>query len=205
MTAGKKRAALYCRVSTTDQSVAMQIDCLREYAAHRGYEIVHEFCEVGQSGARDNRPELLKLMDTARKRKVDAVLVYRFDRFARSVRHLVNALHEFEGLGVEFISYSENISTDSPLGRAMFSICAALAELERNLIRERSIEGVRRAVARHGRRPGRPAKQVDTERVLALHREGKSFSEIGRLVGVSRNIVARIVRPHETTPVGSAS
>jgi DNA invertase Pin-like site-specific DNA recombinase len=201
----EKRAAIYCRVSTTrDQSPQMQIDCLREFATHRGYKIVSEYVDHGVSGVKDSRPELNKLMDAARKAKIDAVLVYRFDRFARSVRHLVNALHEFDSLGIEFVSYSENIQTSTPLGRALFAICSALSELERNLIRERSLEGVRRAVAR-GAKVGRPPAQVDKEQVLLLRSQGKNFSEIARLVKVSRNVVARIVRAHETTPAPSAS
>jgi DNA invertase Pin-like site-specific DNA recombinase len=195
----EKRTALYCRVSTSEQSPQMQIDCLTEFARHRGYKIVQRFVDHGVSGVKDSRPELNKLMDAARKRKIDVVLIYRFDRFARSVRFLVNALHEFDSLGVEFVSYAENVDTSTPLGRCLFQMCSALAELERNLIRERSIEGVRRAVARHGRRPGRPAKQVDKERVLALRAEGKNVSEIARLVGVGRNIVARIVKESEAT------
>lgn len=136
------RAAIYARVSTlAGQSPQMQLDVLREYAARRGLAVVAEFVDQGVSGARDQRPELDRLMVGARQRAFDLVLVYRFDRFARGVRHLVTALDEFQALGIEFVSYSESLDTSTPMGRAMFSIIAALAELERDIIVERSVEG----------------------------------------------------------------
>jgi len=131
-------------------------------------------------------------MDAARKRKLDIVIVYRFDRFARSVRHLVNALHEFDELGVSFVSYSENLDTSTPLGRALFAIASALGELERDLIVERSTEGQRRARAR-GKHVGRPRLDVSAERVLAMKRAGASVHQIAREVGVNRTVVRRVL------------
>ena len=147
----------------------------------------------GASGARERRPALDELMDAARKRTFDVVLVYRFDRFARSVRHLVAALDEFDALGVDFVSYSESLDTSTPMGRAMFSICAALAELERSIIVERSVEGQRRARAR-GKHVGRPRRQVDAGRVLRLLGEGRSLRAITKATGLSRTVVTRVVR-----------
>ena len=134
-----KRAAIYARVSTLGgQSPQMQLDALREYASHRQLEVVAELVDHGVSGARDQRPALDELMAATRQRRVDVVLVHRFDRFARSVRHLVTALDEFQALGVEFVSYTESMDTSTPLGRAMFSIVAALADYaERAVMRSR--------------------------------------------------------------------
>jgi DNA invertase Pin-like site-specific DNA recombinase len=188
------RAAIYARVSTiTGQSPQMQLDVLREYAARRELEVVAEFIDRGVSGARDHRPELDRLMIGARQRAFDVVLVYRFDRFARGVRHLVGALDEFEALGIEFVSYSESLDTSTPMGRAMFSIIGALAELERNIVLERSIEGQRRARAR-GTHVGRPRREVDEARVIQLRADGASVRAVARALGVSRGIVERIER-----------
>ncbi len=188
------RAAIYARVSTlAGQSPQMQLDVLREYAARRELEVVGEFVDHGVSGARDQRPELDRLMTGARQRAFDLVLVYRFDRFARGVRHLVTALDEFQALGVEFVSYGESLDTSTPMGRAMFSIVAALAELERNLVIERSIEGQRRARAR-GTHVGRPRRVVDEGEVLRLRAEGASVRAVARTLGLSRTVVTRVVR-----------
>ena len=171
----------------------MQLDVLREYAARRGLAVVAEFVDQGVSGARDQRPELDRLMVGARQRAFDLVLVYRFDRFARGVRHLVTALDEFQALGIEFVSYSESLDTSTPMGRAMFSIIAALAELERDIIVERSVEGQRRARAR-GKHVGRPRRAVDAARILRLRAEGRSLRAIARALGASRTVITRVVR-----------
>jgi DNA invertase Pin-like site-specific DNA recombinase len=171
----------------------MQLDVLREYALRRELDVVVELVDHGMSGARDHRPALDKLMTAARRREIDVVLVYRFDRFARSVRHLVTALDEFKALGVDFVSYSESIDTSTPLGRAMFSIVAALGELERSIVVERSVEGQRRARAR-GTHVGRPRRVVDVAEVLELRRAGTSLRAIARATGLSRTVVTRVVR-----------
>jgi len=171
----------------------MQLDVLREYAARGELEVVGEFVDHGVSGARDQRPELDRLMSCARQRAFDVVLVYRFDRFARGVRHLVTALDEFQALGVEFVTYSESLDTSTPMGRAMFSIVAALAELERNIVIERSVEGQRRARAR-GAHVGRSRRAVDEVRVMQLRAEGLSVRAVARALGVSRTVVERVLR-----------
>ncbi len=178
------RTAIYARVSTlAGQSPQMQLDVLREYAARRGLEVAAEFVDHGVSGALEHRPELDRLMAGARQRAFEVVLVYRFDRFARGVRHLVTALDEFQALGVEFVSYSESLDTSTPMGRAMFSIVAALAALERDILVERSAEGQRRARAR-GTHVGRPRREVDEVRLLALLGEGQSVRAIARATGL---------------------
>ena len=126
------RVAIYARVSTSDQSTEVQLLDLRRYVADRRWQVFEEYCDDGISGSKDSRPALNKLMDDARKRRFDVVLVWRFDRFARSTKHLILALEEFRNLGIDFISYQENIDTSSPLGGAIFTIISAVAQLERD-------------------------------------------------------------------------
>jgi DNA invertase Pin-like site-specific DNA recombinase len=130
------------------------------------------------------------LMDDARKRRFDVVLVWRFDRFARSTKHLILALEEFRNLGIDFVSYQENIDTSSPLGGAIFTIISAVAQLERDIIAERVRAGLRRA-SEHGKQLGRPKAQVSTEDVVRLHSEGLSHRQIAARLGCSRTAVAR--------------
>src|SRR5262245_62316621 len=152
-----KRSALYMRVSTKGhgQTTETQAVALRDYAAHRGFEIIEEYRDEGISGTRDSRPALDRLMKDARARKFDVVVVARFDRFARSVSHLLRALEEFSHLRIDFVSLSESIDTSTPMGRMVFTVIGAVAELERSLIRERVAMGLNRA-RKNGRRLGRP-------------------------------------------------
>ena len=182
------RIAIYARVSTKDQSCELQVRDLRAYCAARGFDLVREYIDVGQSGAKDSRPELNKLMDHARKRKFDAVVVWRFDRFARSTKHLLTALEEFRSLGIQFISYQENIDTSSALGQALFTIVSAVAQLERDLIRERVSAGIRNARA-NGKRLGRPKSGVDHVRIAELKAQGFSLRQIAATLGVGYGTV----------------
>jgi DNA invertase Pin-like site-specific DNA recombinase len=149
------RTALYLRVSTADQKPDLQYDGLRAYAAHASLEVVQDYCDVGVSGRREGRPQLNALMTAVRNHEIDCVLVWKFDRFARSTRHLLVALEEFNHLGVRFISVQDQIDTDSPMGRAMFTIIGAMAELESSLISERVTAGMMAAQTR-GKHLGRP-------------------------------------------------
>ncbi len=142
----RNRVAVYARVSTSDQSTESQLLDLRRYVRERGWDIFREYVDEGISGTKDSRPALNELMNDARKRRFDAVLVWRFDRFARSTRHLINALEEFKNLGIDFVSYQENIDTSSPLGSAIFTIISAVAQLEKDIIAERVKAGLRKAV-----------------------------------------------------------
>jgi len=171
------RTGIYARVSTRDQSCDLQIRDLRAYCQARGFELVREYVDAGQSGAKDSRPELNKLMDDARKRQFDAVVVWRFDRFARSTKHLLTALEEFRSLGIQFISYQENVDTSTPLGQAPFTIVSAVAQLERELIRERVTAGIRNARA-NGKKLGRPKTSMDRAQVLQLREQGHSLQQI---------------------------
>jgi DNA invertase Pin-like site-specific DNA recombinase len=150
------RTAIYLRVSTAEQKPDLQYDGLSAYAAHAGLNVVQDYFDVGVSGRREGRPKLNALMTAARNREIDCVLVWKFDRFARSTRHLLVALEEFNHLGVRFISVQDQIDTDSPMGRAMFTIIGAMAELESSLISERVTAGMRAAESR-GKHLGRPA------------------------------------------------
>ncbi len=123
----RNRVALYARVSTTEQSTDSQLLDLRRYVRERGWNIFKEYVDEGISGTTDSRPALNELMNDAKKRRFDVVLVWRFDRFARSTRHLINALEEFKNLRIDFVSYQENIDTSSPLGSAIFTIISAVA------------------------------------------------------------------------------
>jgi DNA invertase Pin-like site-specific DNA recombinase len=182
------RIAIYARVSTKDQSCDLQIRDLRAYCTARGFDLVREYVDVGQSGAKDSRPELNKLMDDARKRQFDAIIVWRFDRFARSTKHLLTALEEFRSLGIQFISYQENVDTSTPLGQALFTIVSAVAQLERDLIRERVSAGIRNARA-NGKKLGRPKSSVDRERILELKAQGHSLRQIATNLGVGYGTV----------------
>lgn len=187
------KVALYLRVSTKDQQVENQRLDLSRYGETRGWEIVREYTDVGVSGAKTKRSGLNQLMHDARKRRFDLVLVWRFDRFARSVKHLVDALYEFRALGIHFVSFQENVDTTTPMGEAMFAIIAAIAQLERDLIRERILAGLRRARA-EGIRLGRPAKELDYSRISELRAENRSIRDIAGLLGLSKSRVAYALR-----------
>ena len=182
------RIGIYARVSTKDQSCELQLRDLRTYCAARGFEPAGEYVDVGQSGAKESRPELNKLMEDARKRKFDVIVVWRFDRFARSTRHLLLALEEFRSLGIQFISYQENMDTSSPLGQALFTIVSAVAQLERDLIRERVSAGIQNARA-NGKKLGRPRSEVDRERIQELKAQGQSLRQIATKLGVGYGTV----------------
>src|ERR1700745_3258736 len=156
------RAAIYARVSTSNngQDPRVQTREIREYCERRGWQIAVEYVDAGISGAKDSRPELNKLMQDAHRRYFDAVVVWKFDRFARSVSHLLRALETFRALGVEFVSLNEQVDTSTPMGKMVFTVLAAVAELERGLIVERVRAGLRNARAK-GKRLGRPRAGVD--------------------------------------------
>ena len=194
-----KRVALYARVSTKNhaQDPETQLMALREYAKARGLEVFGEYVDVGISGGKDSRPALNQLMADARKRRFDAVLVARFDRFARSTRHLVLALEEFNALGVDFISLSESVDTSTPMGKMVFTVLAAVAELELSLIRERVVMGLERAKAQ-GKQLGRPMIEANEEQLLALSEQGLSSRQIAEQLNLSPSTVLRRLAASKT-------
>jgi len=189
-----KRAAIYARVSTKNngQNPETQLVALRGYVQNRGWEITAEYVDHGISGSKDSRPQLDRLMKDARARKLDVVIVARFDRFARSTRHLILALEEFQSLGVDFISLNESIDTSTAMGKMVFTVLGAVAELERNIIRERVTAGLRRA-KKEGKTLGRPRVIVDREKVRQLHGHGSSVRIIANQLGLTKSTVHSIV------------
>jgi DNA invertase Pin-like site-specific DNA recombinase len=180
------KTALYARVSTsnTSQTPEMQIRELREYCKRRGWKITHEFVDVGVSGSKETRPQLDKLIAEAHRRHFDSVVCWRFDRFARSVSHLLRALEMFKALGIEFVSLSEQVDTSTPTGKMVFTVLGAVAELERNLIAERVRAGLRNARAK-GKILGRPRKLANCDEIHRLRAQGASWRAVGTALGVS--------------------
>ena len=184
------RVAIYARVSTTNhgQDVTLQRRELRQFAEARGWTMVGTYIDDGVSGAKDSRPELNRLMADAHKRCFDVVAVWRFDRFARSVSHLLRALETFSALGIAFVSLSEQMDTTTPTGKMVFIVLGAVAELERSLIAERVRAGLRNARAK-GKTLGRPRVAVDAARIDRLRAQGRSIREIADDLGYSRGVV----------------
>ena len=199
------KVAIYARVSTTNgQDPEMQLRELREYADRRGWKIAGEYVDAGISGAREKRPELDRMMADAHRRRFDAVVVWKFDRFARSVSHLLRALETFKALGIEFVSLSEQVDTSTPTGRMIFTVLGAVAELERSLIAERVRAGLRNARAK-GKRLGRPPRVVDRARIARLRRTGASWAAIGRELGMGEGTVRRAAQTPAKNPSARAS
>ncbi|MGC1424089.1 MAG: recombinase family protein, partial [Terracidiphilus sp.] len=194
-TAPVKRAALYMRVSTVDQHPETQLYDLRQMAAQRGFDIVREITDK-ISSTKARRPGLEELMRDARHGKFDVVLVWACDRIARSTRHFLEVLDEFNRLEVEFVSFREQIDTGGPLGRAIVVIIGAIAELERSLIIERVRSGMRRARL-EGRHIGRPALELDREAICRDRCRGQSLGQIAREHRISRTTVHRILSQAE--------
>ena len=184
-----KTVALYARVSTLDQNCDMQLEDLRRFAAQR-FGQTHEYVDKGVSGAQRHRPRLDALMADARRRRFDVVLVWKFDRFARSVKHLVDSLGEFRALGIDFVSYTEGVDTTTPSGELLFHIMGAVAQFERDLIAERVRAGIAHARAM-GKRIGRPRAPIDSGSVLRLRAEGQSLRQIARTLDVPVSRVRR--------------
>jgi len=188
------KVGIYTRVSTENQSVDMQLVALRQYAKQRGFEVYKEYSDI-TSGSKSSRPALNELMEDARKRIIDVVLVWKFDRFARSVKQLTDALIELNHLGVEFISYTENIDTSSPTGKVLFTIISAMAEFERSLIVERVKAGIENARAK-GRRIGRPTLITEgiNEKIRELSDKGHSVREVAKQIKISASLVHKTLK-----------
>ena len=186
------RAAIYARVSTANngQDPRVQTRELQEYCERRGWTVAGEYVDVGISGTKEKRPELDRLMKEAHGRRFDAVVVWRFDRFARSVSHLLRALETFQALGIQFVSLSEQLDTSTPTGKMVFTVLGAVAELERSLIVERVKAGLRNARAK-GKRLGRPEKIVDAARIGRLRAQGVSWRKIARQMECSARTARR--------------
>ncbi len=188
-----KNCAIYTRVSTADQTVENQKRDLLCYCQGRELEVVAVFEDTGVSGAKVSRAQLDEMMKQARQRRFDTVLVWKFDRFARSTSRLLAALQEFRDLGIDFISYSEGIDTSTSVGKMVFTFLGAIAEFERSLIQERTRSGLQRA-KEAGIVCGRPRKGFDIGEALKLHGEGWGVRRIGKKLGVSYGTVHRALK-----------
>ena len=189
------KVALYARVSTRDkQNPEVQMRELWEYASKRGWEVAGEYIDK-MSGTKDSRPQLDAMMKLAKARKLDAIVVWKLDRFGRSLRHLVNALTELEAVGCAFVSITNGIDLSTPQGRLMFHIIAAMGEFERELIRERVLSGLADAKAR-GAKLGRPAvrreRDKDAVAIRQMRDAGDSYESIADELGRSKSDVYRV-------------
>ncbi len=183
----------------------MQTRELREYIERRGWTLSGEYVDVGISGAKEKRPELDRLMQEAHRRKFDCVVVWKFDRFARSVSHLLRALDTFRVLGIEFVSLSESLDTATPAGRMVFTVLGAVAELERSLIVERVKAGLRNARAK-GKRLGRPQVFLDARKIALLREQGRSWPQIAKQLGCGVGTAFRAYQNLSTNrPISTAA
>ena len=196
-----KRTAIYARVSTVGagQDPGMQLKELREYCERRGWEVAGEYVDAGISGAVDSRPQLNRLMEDAHHRAIDAVVCWKFDRFARSVSHLLKALETFRVLGIEFVSLTEQVDTATPMGKMIFTVLGSVAELERSLIVERVRAGMRNARAKGkliGRPPLRRFSKSEMEQVRTARRRKESIRRLAIQHNTTQYIINRILAGH---------
>ncbi|MFH1377099.1 MAG: recombinase family protein [Candidatus Woesearchaeota archaeon] len=180
-----KTAGVYMRVSTKDkQDIKTQDSLLADYCKKRGWKVFKKYIDKGISGAKESRPELNKLMDDARKRKFDVCLVYRYDRFGRSSKHLLTTLDEFKALGIDFVSYNENIDTTSAMGEFFFTIVSGFAQFERSIIAERVKDGVARAIKERGKW-GRNKVKFNEHYAKAELDKGRSLRDVAKELGLN--------------------
>ncbi len=185
------RVALYARCSTPEQTVNLQLDALREYVMVRGFDAVAEYVDEGQSGVKVRRPALNRLLRDAHLRRFDAVLVWKLDRLGRSLSHLIRLVDQLGSLGVDLISLNDpGLDTTGPTGRLIFHVMGAVAEFERDLIRERTKAGMK-AAQRRGKRIGRPRVGIPLARADQLLAVGRSVAQVARELGVSRTTLHR--------------
>ena len=185
------RVAIYARCSTADQSVDLQLDGLRDYTEARGFELVEEYVDEGVSGAKVKRPALDRLLADAHRRRFDTVLVWKLDRLGRSLSHLIRVVEQLGSLGVDLMSLGDpGLDTTTPHGKLIFSIMGAVAEFERDLIRERTRAGMASARKR-GKRVGRPRVHVPAAKARLMLARGLSNREVARRLGVSRGTLSK--------------
>jgi len=201
----KVRAALYARCSTLDkgQDPELQLVPLREYCQRRDFTIAGEYIDNGISGTKERRPQLDRLLEAARKRQIDMIIVWKLDRFGRSLKQLVMTLEELSSLGIGFISYQDSIDLTTPQGRLMFHIIGSMAEFERELIAERVRTGIENA-RRKGKRLGRkPIAPIDIEKIIQLRREDPSLSLrlIAKKSKLSKSLVGKVLKGHRQETV----
>ena len=186
------RVAIYARVSTDEQRAEIQVDALRTYAQDRGIEVAGEYVDQGVSGAKDRRPALDRLLSDARRRRFDVIACVKLDRLARSVHHLTSLAQEVQALGIDLVVLDQAIDTSTPAGRLLFHVLSSIAEFERDLIRERTVAGMR-AARKRGARIGRPRIILPRSEVAEAAKAGESLAEIARILGTSRATARRLL------------
>ena len=195
------RVAIYARVSTSDQTCESQLRELREYVARRGWQVVGEYVDSGWSGKLASRPELNRLMSDARLRRFDCCVVWKLDRWGRSLIHGITSITELVSIGIRFLAITQNIDTDesNPMSRFMLSILFAFADMEREIIRERVTAGVRNA-QRKGVRLGRKRVVFDRSRAMEMHEAGTSIKNIAATLGIGVGTAHRAIRSFQNPP-----
>lgn len=192
-----KKAAIYARVSTDKQKVDMQLNELRQFADRSGWTIFEEYIDQNFTGANTNRPAFLSMMEAARKRKFDVLLVWKLDRLSRSLKDLINTLDELGSCGIDFVSYDNNLDTSTPTGKLVFQIVGAVAEFEKDIIRERVVAGLANARSK-GKRLGRPPiEQTIYDKAVKMRSEGSSFRKIGRALGIDEGTIKKKTKKEE--------
>lgn len=188
----KKKTAIYLRVSTNEQNIENQRQVLINYLEQRGFELYKIYEDVG-TGSNEKRLQLNSLLSDARKRKFDAVLVWKFDRFARSTSFLIRTLDEFHALGIDFISYDENIDTSSAMGKVMFTVISAFAEFEKSILISRTKLGLERARA-EGKIIGRPKlEEAVIGKINKLRKQGLSIGKIADKMKLSKGVIHKYI------------
>ena len=187
----QEKAAIYARVSTDKQKVDMQLNELRQFVARSGWAVFKEYIDQSFTGANTNRPAFLSMMEAARKRKFDVLVVWKLDRLSRSLKDLINTLHELGSCSIDFVSYDNNLDTSTPTGKLVFQIVGAVAEFEKDIIRERVIAGLANARLK-GKRLGRPPKaEAIYEKARIMRSEGLSFRKIGKQLDVDEGTIRK--------------
>ena len=188
------RIAVYARVSTLNgQNPELQLAEIREYAARRGWTIAGEYVDLGISGSKASRPQLDRMIRDAHARRFDAIVVWKLDRLGRSLKHLVTTIEDLAAYGVSFISLRDNLDLSTPSGRLMMHIVAAMAEFERELIRERVTAGIQ-AARKRGVRIGRPRTYVSPEKVRAMREEGTPWRTIAKSLHIGTGTACRALQ-----------
>ena len=188
-----KKVGIYARVSTEDQTSAQQLGVLRDYCSKAGYKVIDEYVDNGESAMKQNRPQYMRLLDDARRRKIEVVLVYKLDRFSRSLKELVNTIGNLKEYGVNFVSYAEkDFDTTTATGQLMFHIVSAFAQFERDMISERTKLKLNHLRSK-GIKLGRPQK-VHYQGIFDLRTKGLSLSQIGKEIGCDRSTVSKVLK-----------
>lgn len=198
------KIGIYARVSTLDkgQDPELQLRELRAFCQARGWTIAGEYVDIGISGAKDSRPELNRLLTDARKRKIDCIVVWKLDRFGRSLKHLVNTLDELISLGIQFVSYTQNFDLTTPMGKLLAQLLAVFSEFERDLIKERVRAGISNARAK-GVSLGRPKAYVSRVDLDVMRKKGLSIRDIAKKLKISKSCVHKILHEKDSQNINS--